>query len=90
MAHNFCVKGMVKGLQPNVAMAGYIHPTAKLETKKAHLVARDKGIQLQPLDLLFDPDPSTDPHTHAPCPFSTVTVHRYFSTAIANADSHLG
>ena len=61
MVHNFCIKGMPKGLQPTEAMAGYIRPTAKLEPEKAHLLVRDKGIR--PLDLSFDPDPSPD-HTH--------------------------
>ena len=44
MAHNFCVEGMTKGLQPTIATAGYIRPTAKLETEMANLVALDKGI----------------------------------------------
>ena len=53
-----------------LASAGYIRPTAKLETEKPHLIDCDLGAT--PLDLSFNVDPSPSPAAPAACEYICV------------------
>ena len=70
MAHNFIRDGVALALQPILATAGYILPTAKVEVEKPHLVQNHPGVK--PLDLSFDVDPMHSPDAPSTCPFDTV------------------
>ena len=65
MAHHFIRDGWALALQRVLASAGYILPTAKLETEKPHLIDCDLGAN--PLDLSFNVDPSPLPAAPDPC-----------------------
>ena len=56
LAHSIIVEGWVKALQPALATAGYILPTATLATEREHVVECSPGAK--PLDLCFDIDPA--------------------------------
>lgn len=59
MASNYTRDGWAGALQPALAIAGYIHPSAKLETEKPGLSRLT--LNARPLDLSFDPNPDPDP-----------------------------
>ena len=68
MAHNFIRDSLARDLQRPLATAGYILPTAKLQTEKPYIIASDKGAR--PLDVSFDLDPTITAEA-ACCPYST-------------------
>ena len=70
MAHHYIRDGWALALQRVLASAGYIRPTAKLETEKPHLIDCDPGAS--PLDLSFNIDPSPSPAAPATCEYICV------------------
>ena len=57
-------------LQRIISLAGYILPTAKLETEKPSLLWCDPGAK--PLDLSFDIDPVPSPDTRVVSEYACV------------------
>ena len=70
MAHHFIWDGWTLALQRMLASAGYILPTAKLETENPHLI--DCNLGANPLDLSFNIDPSPSPAASATCEYACV------------------
>ena len=68
MAHNFIRDSLARDLQQPLATAGFILPSAKLQTEKPYIIASDKGAR--PLDVSFDIDPTITAEA-AFCPYST-------------------
>ena len=57
-------------MQPALATTGYIRQSSKLDIEQQDFKTLD--ILAQPFDFLFDPDPTTCPATHTPCPYATI------------------
>ena len=70
MAHNIIRDTWAEGLQPALAMAGYIRPTSKLDIERSNINTSDTGAQ--PFDFSFDPDPIISTTHHTPCPYTTI------------------
>ena len=71
MAHHFIWDGWALTLQRVLASAGYILPSAKLETEKPHLIDCDLGAA--PLDLSFNINLSPSPAAPAACEYICVS-----------------
>ena len=68
IAHNFIRDGWALAMQRIIADAGYIRPSAKLDTEKGRLLECDPDAN--PLDLSFDIDPDHSRDAQAPCEYS--------------------
>jgi hypothetical protein len=69
-AHHSIRDALAKSLQRILTEAGYILPTAKLDTELAGVVASSRDIK--PLDVSFDLDPHPDAQAASSCPYDTV------------------
>ena len=88
-SHNYIRDSWARSLQPVLATAGYIRPTAKLETEKKQLIPFAPGAR--PFDISLDPDPNPAPHAPE-CPFTSVggdvtITHCPPPTPIHNSDN---
>ena len=70
VAHHYIHDGWAVALQRVIALAGYILPTAKLETEKPSLLRCDPVAK--PLDLSYDIDPVPSPDAPAVCEYACV------------------
>jgi hypothetical protein len=70
LAHNFIRDNWAINLQPAIALAGYIIPTAPLQTERPNLTPNN--ISARPFDFSFDPDPHPTNLNVCSCPYSIV------------------